>query len=294
MMIKKIDKAGIYKISNEEYHSGNLCSTPCLSRSVIKDLLYKSPAHAWHNNQDLNPNFKPDDHAGKFDVGTVSHDLLLEGLDCCSIINAEDWKSKVAKEAREIARLEGKTPLLKKQYDEALVMVKAAERQIYGCKELGISSLKADGDAELSYIWQEEGLWLKARPDFITTDRNILLDYKTTGTSANPSDIARHIISMGYDLQSYFYTRGVKAIEKTNPKLIFVFQEVSEPYLCSFIGLPPEFLEMAKSKVNFAIGLWRECLRMDTWPGYPNQVCYPDLPPWASASWETIAQGISL
>lgn len=288
-----IEVPGVYKLTSEEYHKDPTVE-PLLSRSVIKDLLFRSPAHAWFNHPRLNPHFKSDDGAGKFDVGLVSHDLLLEGLDRCCIIDAEDWRTKVAKEAREITRLEGKIPLLKYQYEEALVMVKAAEEQIYACKELKVTNLKTDGDSELSYIWEEEGLWLKVRPDWISKDRTLIVDYKSTGASANPSDLARHIISMGYDIQNALYVRGVKAIEKTNPAFIFIFQETDEPYLCSFVGLPPDFLAMANQKVDYGIFLWGNCLSKNEWPGYPNKVAWINTPPWALASWEYKAQEISI
>jgi hypothetical protein len=282
--MQTITKPGIYNISNEEYHK-DPCPEPALTRSGIKDILYKSPLHAWHNNPRLNPNFKRDDGNGKFDPGTVSHDLLLEGLYRCAIIDAEDWRTKAAQETRKIARLEGKTPLLKHQYEEASLMVKAAESQIYGCKELGITNLKAEGDAEWSYIWQEDGLWLKVRPDWISKDRALILDYKTTGMSANPLDLPRHIIAMSYDIQSVLYQRGVNAVEKTDPRFIFIFQETAEPYLCSFIELPELLIDMGKQKVENGIFLWKECMATGNWFGYPNKVMKVEAPQWAMNDW---------
>ncbi len=282
-----IDKPGVYKISSEEYHA-DPTQEPALSRSVIKDLIFKSPAKAWHNHPKLNPNFKPKKPKEIFDVGSVSHDLLLEGLDICTIIDAKDWRKDTTKEAREIARLEGKTPLLKHQYDEALLMAKAAEEQIYACediKELKITNLKTDGDAELTYIWQEDGVWLKVRPDWIYKDRTLILDYKTTGMSANPFDLPRHIISLGYDIQTVLYQRGVKAIEKTDPRFIFIFQETEEPYFCSFIELPELLVDMGKQKVENGIFLWKECMATGNWFGYPKKVMKVECPQWAMNDW---------
>ncbi len=286
-----IDKPGIYKIPSEEYHA-DPCPVPSLSRSIIGDLIYKTPCHARLNHPRLNPNYKEDDGNGKFDVGIASHALLLEGVANITVIEAEDWRTKVAKEARELARKDGKTPLLKRQYEQVKIMVDEAICQIYECKELHINSLPLDGDAELSYFWQEEDVWLKVRPDWISKDRKIMLDYKTTDGSANPSDLARHIVSLGYDIQAALYIRGVKAVEEIESKFIFVFQETEEPYLCSFVGLPPEFIEMAKSKVDYGVFLWKECLSKNKWPAYPNRVAWVQTPAWALASWELRAQEI--
>jgi len=286
-----INTPGIYKISSEEYHA-DPAPEPSLSRSVIKDLIFRSAAHAWFNHPRLNPNYKPEEGEKKFDIGDAGHSLLLEGIDSVAVIEADDWRTKDAKEQRENARKNGLTPLLRHQYDSALEMVLRAERQIENCKELGITNLREEGKSELSYFWQEDGIWLKIRPDWISKDHKIILDYKTTSTNVNPEDIARFIVSMAYDIQDALYTRGVRAIDGIDPKFIFMFQEIEEPYLCSFIGLPPDFMEMGKSKCDYGIFLWRECLSTNKWPGYPNRVCWVDRPEWAFAAWDRRAQNI--
>jgi len=287
-----IDKPGRYKISSEEYHL-DPCVEPSLSRSVIHDLLYRSPAHAWFNHPRLNPEFKPEVDI-KFDLGTAAHALLLEGVDNAVVIDTDDWRTKAAKEAREEARANGKTPLLRYQYDSALEIIDAAQNQIMKCKEIEITNLRQEGKSELSYFWKEDDVWLKVRPDWISKDHKIMLDYKTTGNSANPENIARMIVNSGYDIQAALYTRGVKAIEGTDSKFVFVFQEIQKPYLCSFVGLPPDFMEMGKSKVEYGIFLWHQCLSKNEWPGYPERVCWIDRPEWAWAVWDLKAQGMGM
>ncbi|MBT9132470.1 MAG: hypothetical protein DDT33_00988 [Firmicutes bacterium] len=285
-------KNGIYKISLEEYRN-DPCPMPSLSRSVILDLIYRSPAHGWYNHPRLNPDFKPEEGEKKFDIGEASHSLLLEGIDRVAVIEADDWRTKDAKMQREEARKNGLPPLLRHQYDSVLAMVLAAEKQIKECKELGATDLRKDGDSELSYFWKEEDIWLKVRPDWISKDRKIILDYKTTSVSANPENLARIIVNNGYDIQASLYVRGVKAIEGIESKFIFMFQETEEPYLCSFVGLPPDFMEMGKSKCDYGIFLWKECLSTNQWPGYPQRVCWIDRPEWAWIAWDKRAQNIT-
>ncbi len=283
---------GKHKISNELYHQ-DPCPVPSLSRSTIYELLFHSPAHAWWNHPRLNPDFVEKTEE-KFDIGSAAHSMLLEGIDNISVIDAEDWRKKETKEQRELARKEGRTPLLKKQYEATIEMVQAAERQLMTCKELGIKDLRIDGESEILYIWKEKETYLRVRPDWISTDRNLILDYKTTQNSANPSDFSRQIIGCGYDIQAALYSRGMKVIEVAEAKFIFVVQEVEKPYLCSFIGLPPEFLEMGKSKVDYGIFLWEQCMKNNEWPGYPIQVCWVDPPAWALAQWEQMAGRIGI
>ncbi len=288
-----IDQPGVYQLSHEEYHSDPVIE-PSLSRSAIKDLLYKSPAHCKHNHPHLNPNFKSDDGNGKFDMGTASHSLLLESPDSIFVVETEDWRTKVAKEAREEARKNGQTPLLRHQFDKSQVMVDAAKWHIWDCKELGICDLVKDGKAELSYIWKEDKTWLRARPDWISNDKKLIVDYKTTEASANPEDYVRIALSTGLDIQQALYTRGVKAIEGTDPKFIIVVQEAYEPFLCSFISFSPQFLDMGKSKCDYGIFLWNQCMQKNEWPGYPNRVCWIEPPAWALSSWESIGEKIGI
>lgn len=279
-----ITKPGIYKISNEEYHN-DPCLDPSLSRSSIGDLLFKSPAHCAFNHPRLNPNFVKENDR-KFDLGTAAHAILLEGIESIHVIDAGDYRKKEVKEERENAIKEGKAVLLAEQYYRALKMVAEAGLAIGNCKELGISDLSKDGQAELSYLWKEDNAWIRARPDWISNDKKLILDYKTTEGSANPSEWARVAISNGYDIQAALYSRGVKALDAVEPKFVFVVQEAYDPFLCSFISLPPDFLAMGKQKVEYGIYLWRKYLMLDQWPGYPNKVAWIDPPAWALTSWE--------
>ena len=288
-----IKEPGIYELSHEDYHS-DPCILPSLSRSIIKDLIFRTPAHAHWNNPRLNPAYQPDDGNGKFDVGLASHSILLEGIDNVEVIDADDWRTKAAKEARDEARKIGKTPLLNHQFDEVKKCVVRVEEQIYGCKELGIKNLLTDGDHEQSFFWKEEETFFRTRTDWISKDRKLILDCKFTEMSVNPSDLARYILNMGLDIQAALYSRGAEKVNGIKPKFVFVFAEVAEPYICSFVSLPPEFMALGQSKVEYGIYLWRECMKNNEWPAYPNKVCYPDLPGYAMASWESKAGEIGV
>jgi hypothetical protein len=164
-------------------------------------------------------------------------------------------------------------------------MVCAADEQL-ASSELGIKNLREEGEAESSYIWKEHGIWMKVRPDWISADRKIILDYKTTGTSAQPEDFNGIIASTGLDIQHAFYKRGVHNIERSDPVMYFFIQETSEPYLCSLISLDPSFHEMGEQKVRRGMGLWAECLSTGIWPGYSPKIFTAEPKPWDLAKWE--------
>ncbi len=288
----QINSPGKYNITMKEYHL-DPCPEPSLSRSSIQDLLFHSPAHCAFNHPRLNPNFQ-EDNDKKFDLGTATHAILLEDSENICVINAEDWRKKETKEAREEAIKEGKTALLQHQYEQALKMAAEAGDCIGKCKELQISNLRKDGDAELSYIWKEDNTWFRSRPDWISQDRKLIIDYKSTEASANPSDYMRIALSTGLDIQSSLYTRGVKAIEGGNPRFVLVVQEAYEPFLCSFISFTPQFMEMGKQKCDYGIFLWNQCMEIGKWPGYPSKICWLEPPAWSLSSWEQRASEIGM
>jgi len=281
-----IEQPGAYDIPSEIYHL-DPAPVPSLSRSTIKDLINRSAAHAAFNHPRLNPAYQPDDGGGKFDVGTASHSLILEGIDNVAVIEADDWRTKAAKELREKARGEGKTPLLPHQFEEVKKCVLRVEEQIYGCPELGIKNLMEDGAHELSFFWQEGETWMRSRLDWLSHDRKLILDFKFTDMSVNPTDLSRYILNMGLDIQNVLYCRAGEMVFGIKPKFVFVFCETSEPYICSFVGLPPDFLALGQSKIEYGAFLWQKCMRTGNWPAYENRVHYIDLPAWAITSWES-------
>jgi len=278
----KVATPGIYDLTDSVYH-GDSYPKPCLSTGVIKDLLMKSPIHAKLNHPALNPDYCAE-CASKFDIGTAAHSILLQGVDNVCIIEAPDYRKSDAQVARDMARSNGKIPLLAKEYKRVRAMVDAAHRQLRDC-ELDVD-LKFDGTAEQSFVWTEDDTWLKVKPDWIRHDNLLILDYKTTSLSANPSGIARIINTMGYDIQESLYKRGVYQLTGQAADFVFIFQEAIEPYLCSFIALSSQFTEMGNGKVDRGISLWRTCLESGEWPGYPTNVCLIDPPAWALTEWE--------
>lgn len=275
-----IDKPGIYDITNEEYHS-NCCIEPCLSRGTIMDLLFKSPAHAFNNHPAFTP--QKEKNEAKFDIGSSAHSLFLEGVDKCVVIKADDWRKKETKEQRDEAYRNGLIPLLESQYEDVRCMVEVAEKAL---AESELQTSIAYGRSESSIFWKEDNVWFKVRTDWMEQVRPIILDYKTSD-SANPEDFGRKAVSLGYDVQDALYTRGFKAHfgDYIDPPFIFMVQEITKPYLCSFISLSPEFKYMGKQKVEAGIGLWKQCISTGKWPGYPNRIAYIEPPPWA-AMWQ--------
>ena len=280
-------KQGVYKISNDEYHN-HFCDQPTLSTGVIKKLL-DAPKRAWHENRLLNPQYVKQDHERKFDLGSAVHDYVLEGGDAIIVITGyKDWRKNDAKELAEAALHIGKIPLLEKQFEQVQEISEVVLSTIKNCSELGISDLKTDGEAELSYIWQENGIWGKCRPDYITRDKKVILDLKNLGQSADPEKFGSHAVDMGYDIQDAWYRRGINTIDGTLPEFIFILCEIKKPYLACTWSFSAQGKALGDDKVDMAIKLWGKCLRDNHWPGYPtNRICWGEIKPWKIADWES-------
>ena len=277
-----IDQPGRYPNIPFADYLADPCPDPSISRSVIRDLL-NCPAKAYANHPRLNPAYVPDEDSEKFDIGTAAHALFLQGLDVATVIDADDWRKKEAKEARDAARIAGKVPLLTRQYDAVADMVEVASEALAASE---LKCLLANGESEQTFIWKEDETWFRIRPDWIRKDNALILDYKTA-ESARESDFKRSIDAYGYDIQDSLYRRGVMEVCGTIPDFVFMVQEKTPPYLCSFFRLDAMFSDMGEGKVKQGIAIWRECMASGKWPGYSSGIVSLEPPPWALAAWES-------
>lgn len=280
----RVTAPGVYSMPADDYHA-DPCPVASLSSGVARTLLARSPLHAWHEHPRLNPDHAPEEKAA-FDLGSAAHALVLEGEDRMQVIEAPDYRTKVAQEERDAARRTGRHPVLAKQYRDVQRMAGIARRAIADCRDLSGITL-ADGKAEQVVIWREGDAWCRARPDWMSHDRRLQISYKTTATSANPDGFDRMVDNMGYDLQDAFYVRGNRATGAPGDCIsLTLVQENVPPYACAWIGLDPAFMAMAEAKVATAIALWTRCMKANHWPGYSPRVHWIAPPNYALAKWE--------
>lgn len=268
--------AGLHNIPADEYHA-DPCSAPSLSNSIAKILISQSPLHAWYQHRRLNPNFEVEEST-RFDIGTAAHMLVMESRrDTITVVYADAWTTKAAKEARANARANGQTPVLAHQYERMLGM-ETGLKAFLPTTELG--DILATGLNERTVIWQEDGAWCRCRPDLLSADGKIVIDYKTT-ENAEPEAFIRQIGRMSYDLQAEFYLRGVRTIaEDYEPTFVFLAQEISPPYACSLVSLSNAYRAIGQQKVERALGLWKQCTATNKWPSYSTRIAYAEPRPW--------------
>lgn len=263
----------------DRYHS-DPADAPSLSSSLIKILLNQSPAHARVAHPRLNPDFEVTNDK-KFDVGTVAHELLLEGDTAVAVVDFADWRSKAAQEERDLAYANGQTPLLTKDWLRVEAMAQAARRQLE-MFDLDPMPLTA-GKPEQVLLWEEDGVWCRARFDWLHDNLSAVDDLKTTAASANPAAWARTMLGMGAELQAAFYLRGLRKALGAEAAWRFIVQENYPPYALSVVELSPELLAHAGAKVERAISLFRKCLADNHWPSYTRQLGTIELPNWVTS-----------
>lgn len=254
-------KPGIYGgISNADYHRDE-----ALGSTSLKTLATKTPAHYQYDK--ANPKF-----SDAFTLGTAAHSLILEG-DASNIlvVEADNWMSKAAKEAKTEALAHGKQPLLHKEW----LQVCAMQDAVMGHKQA--RELFTGHEAEQSVFWDEDGLMLKCRPD--AWKPSLLVDLKTT-RDANPNEFGKTAHEYGYHQSAAHYIDGVKAATGEELPFHFVLVEKTAPYLVSVVELDSEAVYLGRMLNDRAKRIYRECMETNNWPGYPSGELI-NLPMWA-------------
>jgi hypothetical protein len=274
-------KPGLHDMPAEEYHA-DPCEAPSLSSSIAKILLAQTPRHAWFAHPRLNPAHEPTNKTA-FDIGHAAHSLLLEGEGKFEIIDARNFQTKAAREARDDAYDAGKTPLIADDYARVKAMVAAAKAQIALHEDLPPFDA---GKPEQTCIWRHYEIWCRVRFDWLSAHHATIIDYKTT-TDANPDTWQRRCFDLGADVQEAFYRYGArKALDIPEARFVFIVQEISPPYALSVVELTPAAKAMADAKIHRALELWGDCMARDRWPGYPATTAYIEAPVYAAARWE--------
>ncbi len=291
-----------YDISEEEYFA-DPCERPSLTSSLAKLLCSQSPLHAWTASPRLNPDWQPQ-VSEVFDRGHVVHALLLEGVDkAAPIVSAvdskgvkkevTDWRMGDAQRQRDEARAAGKIPMLSYQYEAALDMVNAVNKQ------LDASKVKprpfSAGRPEVTIIWEEEGVLCRSRLDWLFESMMVIDDLKTL-QDANPETIARKAFGDGWDIQAATCIRGIEVLTGQKPKFRFVPVEADPPHALSVIVLDQMSLDLGEKKRRHALEIFRTCLESGVWPGYPPMAAIVELPAWEDKRWsdkELLSIGVS-
>lgn len=288
-----VTEPGFYRMAAEAYHA-DPCEQPSLSNSIAKLMLGTCPRKAWEKHPRLNPNPEPDEPSDILDFGTLVHCLLLgKGRDIV-IVDAADWRTKAAREAREQACAAGKVACLAHKHEQAVAMADAVFRKMARRDEYAAAF--DQGEPELVMAWRDGPTWCRSLVDWIEPRRSdgrvVVYDLKTTGKAAAPHGLDRVLGDGGYEMQAAFITAGVEALipDAAGQVVVrFVVVENEPPHLATVAELSPPDVALGLRKMRAARRLWQRCLDagygQEHWPGYPDDIVTVELPGWCEASW---------
>jgi hypothetical protein len=273
-------------VSTAEYHA-DPCAQPSLSASIARELIHKSPLHAWQVHPKLG-NLQREETESASD-GTLIHALMLgEGMDGIAVLDVKDFRTKAAQEARDAAAAAGKTVV--KAADFAAAEIVADELKV----RLARKGIKLTGSSEQKVQWTEEteedgsvlcrGMIDHLVMHFTDVTGATIYDLKTI-RSAHPKTVQRHILEYGYDIQEAAYRSAVghivpEAIGRID--LVFLFCEIEPPYDVYPTRLNGQWRAHGQNKWERACRTWAQCLKTDTWPGYSSGITEIEMPPWAA------------
>lgn len=279
---------GIYDMPAADYHA-DPCPAPSLSSGIGHTLVTRSPLHAWSAHP-RHPDFERDEPTAEQEEGTALHALILENRAQVEVIDAPDWRTKAAQEARKAARAAGKVPILLNRWMD-LRKVEGASRQQLSEHEAAPILHQDYGRPEQTLIWQEHtkhgSIWCRARADWWPNNGvGWIGDLKTVSGSADPGAWGKKMATEGPAFQAAFYVRGARALGFGGIEgMRFVVVERDAPFALSVCEAAPTLAEFAYRQVAEAIETWAACLHAGEWPGYADRVAYVDLPGWLEFQW---------
>lgn len=141
------------------------------------------------------------------------------------------------------------------------------------------SKLLAQGEAEVSLLWEVAGLPAKSRIDFLAP--NAIVDLKFTKDSSI-SGYPREAHRYGLPLQAAFYTDAVR--HKRSPVDLPFFVIACEPgpvFAVTVFRVPLEVIELGRAQYLKALRQYEWCRESGEWPAYSEQEQILQLPEWA-------------
>lgn len=221
-------------------------------------------------------------HKTVFDFGDAAHAAVLGVGADLEVVDADNWMTKAAKEQRDAAYAEGRTPLLAKEKAQVDGMAAALRAHPFASALLNPDA----GKPEQSAYWLDPAydVLRRCRYDWLPEARDgrlVIPDYKTAA-SAQPQAFAKAAASYGYDMQAAWYMDVAHALGLADDlAFVFIVQEKTAPYLVTVVELDYPSIDRGRNRNERALQIFRDCTDSGEWPGYATDVELVSLPRWA-------------
>ena len=263
---------GVYpRIPSEDYHRWKALSNSHLSE------LRRSPAHLLAR---LRGEAKPETPALR--LGRAIHAAVLEPeVFVERYVQAPliDKRTKDGKEAWAVlVEAYGAGNVLS---PEDYVTCNAMRESVWR-KQAAKTLLGTEGEAELSVVWDNDGILSKARADRMSwkLKGGTIVDLKST-QDASLAAFEKSIFNFGYHRQGAWYLQGFGARKVEVAHYCIIAVEKDPPYEVGVYRLTEEALNAGWKEIEPLLDVYRKCLETNEWPGFPDRVVDIALPAWA-------------
>lgn len=269
---QRISRPGVYaNIPLDDYHRGDICDGPSLSSSGLRLLWSKSPAHFWDASP-LNPMRCEEVDKKQFIIGRAAHHLICGDVGFANhyVIRPEkapdgrDWhgSNKSCIKWLDEQKAAGLTVLTPD--DAEAIRGMAISLGNNRMMQSGILS----GLVERSMFWRDKktGVWLKARPDVISTDSGDYADLKTTNSVLH-KDTQKSLDDFGYCQQAALVLEGADTLGMPVNSFSLVWVEKKRPYCVRVQALIDEDIARGARMNRVCIDTFHACFTAKHWPG---------------------------
>jgi hypothetical protein len=266
--------ASLLPITAAEYHDETFSLLPHLSSSIAREIVLRSPLHAWSKHPKFGGKDARDKPSKAMSQGTLIHALVLDaGHGSVAVIEAKSYVTKKARAERARAVSEGKTPVLTHKLELAKITAELVQAAIV--KE-GFSL--ASGKAEQVITWEEETphgpVPCRAMLDWLHDFQPLIIDLKTC-TSAHPDRAAKSVEKFGYHIQQAAYRSALRKLRPGTTDIDFpwVFCEILSPSAIILKVYRPavSMIQLGERLWHRACERWAECLQSNVWPDYEDR-----------------------
>jgi len=263
-------KPGIYPgVPFDEYKNWD-----AVNNSLLSTLLSRSPAHA----KEYKDNPPEKTEAFYFGEGWHCHALEPKYFEeRYAVAPICDKRTKEGKSiwAEFVETQNGKSIIKAEGYSLMQFMTEAIKRQV-------IHRFIEKGEAEVCIVWNDKrtGLLCKARLDYVHRKQAVIIDLKST-RDASKDAFSKAIYNYGYYQQGAWYCDGWRTLTDIMPAFTFLAVEKTPPYAPAAYELAAKDIIAGRLAYRKALKIYKDCLKTDTWPGYPDVVQMISMPEWA-------------
>jgi hypothetical protein len=279
-----ITEPGVYDLPAEVYHADPVVGGS-LSSTGARLLLPPSCPALFKHRQD-----NPEPHKRVFDFGSAAHAEVLGIGRPLHVIDAADYRTKAAQQAKRDAYAADEIPILAREYVQVQEMADAIRAHPIA----GALLDPLGGNGERTLVWEDRatGVMRRAMLDWLPQHqqgrRLIVPDYKTA-VSAEPEALRKAIANYQLYQQAEWYRAGVRALGlggDLEPAFVFIFQMKTAPYLVTVAELGRDEQMWGDRMNRSALDLYRRCTDTGRWPGYADDVIELELPMYAKRALE--------